>query len=221
MNQISKISNAIANKISSDLDLSNDKREVIAYGAFVFLQTALTLIIVVVLGGIFNVLVEALLLSLTTSILRKYSGGVHTSSPEICTFLGTVVCMFQAIFIVYVLVPNISFMWVIIVGLISFIWAYYYIYKLAPVDSPSKPIYKEEKRRRLKRASIIVLSFYMIVSIFNMIIYYIYGINNMIGYTLCIYASIWWQVFTLTQSGHAIVGKFDKTFKYVKDRVNI
>ena len=55
---------------------------------------------------------------------------------------------------------------IIILGVVIFIWSYYIIYKLAPVDSASKPIVKEEKRKRMKKGSIILLSVYLIITVF-------------------------------------------------------
>ena len=37
---------------------------------------------------------------------------------------------------------NVSFSLVILIGSIIFIWSYYIVYKLAPVDSIAKPIKK-------------------------------------------------------------------------------
>ncbi|GAA0177332.1 accessory gene regulator B family protein [Clostridium sediminicola] len=210
MFQITKISSALANKISEELNLGNDKKEVIAYGAFAFVQTFIILLFLIVLGLIFDVLVEALILSIATSILRKYSGGVHASSPETCTVLSIIVCMVEAVFIVHFIVPMSNILAVITIVVISFIWAYYYIYKLAPVDSSSKPIRSEVKKKKLKKYSFAIVSGYLIFALSNIVLYSFMGKNSFLNYTLCMCGSIWWQVFTLTQSGHTFVNKFTK-----------
>jgi PiT family inorganic phosphate transporter len=88
MFQISRISESIANKISSELNLDKDNREVIAYGAFALLQTLLSILLVAALGALFHVVTEALIVSFAISILRKYSGGVHASSSDSCSIIG-------------------------------------------------------------------------------------------------------------------------------------
>ena len=94
-----KLSNNIANKVASELTLDENNREVIAYGTFALIQMLLSITLVFLFGLLFHVAFEALIISFTGSILRKYSGGVHASSPGICTFIGTIVCVGQAVLI--------------------------------------------------------------------------------------------------------------------------
>ena len=77
------------------------------------------------------------------------------------------------------------------------------------MDSPNKPIKKQEKIKRLKRGSIIILSIYMIIVAINLSMFYIYKFNSLLVYCSCIYIGILWQVFTLTKYGHIIVNKID------------
>ena len=76
-----KLSNNIANKVALELSLDDDNREVIAYGTFALIQMLFSIILVFLFGLLFHVAFEALIISFTGSILRKYSGGVHASSP--------------------------------------------------------------------------------------------------------------------------------------------
>ena len=87
---IEKISNRFAEKIANEMDYDQDKKEVMAYGAHAILQIFFSLLFVVIFGMIFGVLIEALIVSFSTSVLRKYSGGVHAASPAICMIVGGV-----------------------------------------------------------------------------------------------------------------------------------
>ena len=204
-----KLSNDIANKVASELSLDQNNKEVIAYGTFALMQMFLSIILVFLFGLLFHVAFEALIISFTASILRKYSGGVHASSPGICNFIGTIVCVGQSVLISLLMssVGNIKL--IIILGTVIFIWSYYMIYKLAPVDSAAKPIVKEEKRNRMKKGSIILLSAYLIITVFFVLLYINSGGRNLIFYVLCLYSGILWQTFTLTSQGHLLVGKVD------------
>ena len=193
-----KLSNNIANKVAVELSLDDDNREVIAYGTFALLQMLLSIILVFLFGLLFHVAFEALIISFTGSILRKYSGGVHASSPGICNFIGTIVCVGQAVLISFLISSVVNLKLIIILGVVIFIWSYYIIYKLAPVDSASKPIVKEEKRKRMKKGSIILLSVYLIITVFFILLYISSGERKFIFYTLCLYSGILWQAFTLT-----------------------
>ena len=204
-----KLSNSIANKVSSELSLDEDNRQVIAYGSFALMQMFLSIILVFLFGLLFHVAFEALIISFTGSILRKYSGGVHASSPAVCNFVGIIVCVGQAVLISLLESPVVNFKLVIILGVVIFIWSYYIIYKLAPVDSIAKPIVKEEKRKRMKKGSIILLSVYLIITVFFILFYINSGERNFFTYVLCIYSGILWQAFTLTDLGHLLIGKVD------------
>jgi len=204
-----KLSNSIANKVASELSLDDDKREVIAYGAFALMQMVLSIIFVFLCGLLFHVAFEALIISFTASVLRKYSGGVHSSSPGICNFIGTIVCVGQAVLISLLISPLVNLKAVIILGVLISVWSYFIIYKLAPVDSLSKPIVKEEKRKRMKKGSIILLSVYLIITVIFILFYISSGDRKLLFYVLCIYSGILWQAFTLTALGHLLISKVD------------
>lgn len=207
-----KLCNNIAEKIAYELNFDKNKKEVMAYGMFALLQMTLSILLVVLFGVLFNVLIEALIISFTVSILRKYSGGAHASSSISCIFLGTLICIGQAVVVKFLGNHQVALNFMILSGAIIFIWSYFIVYKLAPVDSPSKPIVRQEKRSRMKKGSIIILSAYLVIVITAIIIYFYSGNNNLIKYCLCIYMGILWQVFTITSYGHLIIEKLELFF---------
>ncbi|MBW9151522.1 accessory gene regulator ArgB-like protein [Clostridium estertheticum] len=204
-----KLADSIANKVALELSLNEDNKEVISYGTFALIQMLIAIIFVIIFGVLFHVAFEALIISFTAAILRKYSGGVHASSPWICNCIGTIVSVGQAVIISLLTNSVVNLKLVIIIGVVIFIWSYYIIYKLAPVDSASKPIVKQEKRNRMKKGSIILLSVYLGIIAFLILLYISSGEKKLVFYVLCLYSGILWQVFTLTSSGHLLVGKVD------------
>jgi accessory gene regulator B len=222
MFSIEKLTNSIAGKISSELGLDNDRKEVIAYGTFALLQTLLSIILILLFGLLFNVLLEALIVSFAISILRKYSGGVHSSSPEICASLGTVIAIGLAGLILFVITPLINLRLAMILGLIAFAWSYYIMYKLAPVDSFAKPIKTQKKRERMRKGSILILVAYMVIVVFTFIMYLLNHEKRFLVFSMCIYVGTTWQAFTLTQAGHLTINKIDTflnhIFNYIRRR---
>ena len=168
-----KLTDNIAEKVGSELDLDNDRKEVIAYGTFALLHTMLSIVLVIIFGLLFGVLTEALIVSFTISILRKYSGGAHASSPGTCAIIGTVVSIGQALLISSVMTSLINLKLFILLGLLIFVWSYYIIFKLAPVDSVAKPIKTQKKRERMKKGSILILDAYLVIIVLNIIMYLI------------------------------------------------
>ncbi|MBN1064548.1 accessory gene regulator ArgB-like protein [Clostridium botulinum] len=206
MFKVEGICKKISDYIAEELNFDDDKKSVINYGIFAFVQMVICIALVIIFGVIFNVTIEALIISFTVSILRKSSGGVHASSPERCAVIGTVTSVGMALMAKNI---NYSFGFVSLFGIIVFVWSYYILYKLAPVDSIVKPIKNIKKRRRLRKSSIITLSVYLIIVIINILSYL--SINNfvLLTYSLCIYMGLLWQVFSLTKSGHLILGKLN------------
>ena len=210
-----KLCNKIANKIAIELNFDNDKKEVLAYGAFALLQMLISILLVLIIGLLFNVAIEAIIISFIVSILRKYSGGVHASSPSACMFIGTIICVGLAIVIKFFLVPLMDIKILLILGTLIFIWSFYILYKLAPIDSLNKPIKREEKRKRMKKGSIRILGIYLIIVFIDIIIFHYFGGNRLIIYAICIYAGVLWQTFTLTKFGFVTITKVDTIFKYI------
>lgn len=214
MIDIGEFSNKIATKIVVETDGDKERKSVIEYGIFAMIQTGIAIICTVLFGLLFNVLIEALIVSFSISILRKCSGGVHATSPTRCTVIGTLICILIS---KLVIVINIHIMYSIILGVIAFIISYYIVYKLAPVDSKNKPIKKLERRKKLKRKSINIINIYLVIAIVFISIYHFYNIHNMIIYFECLYLGMLWQVISLTKIGHLAVNKFD----YLLNKINI
>lgn len=206
MNLISSMCDNITSYLTKELNLDKEKSEVVKYGIFALSQMIINIICVIIFGMIFNVLIESLIISFVVSILRKSSGGAHASSPEKCVIVGTIFSVGLALIIKAM---NIRFPYVCLFIIIVFLCAYYLIYKLAPVDSPNKPIRSVKKKLRLKKSSIIVLSIYLLIIILCLLIFIFTKKTEMLKYILCICSGVVWQVFSLTKAGHNIFDIFN------------
>ncbi len=213
MHKVEKISKSISDKLAFELELDDDRKSVINYGVFAIVQTIISVICILMFGIIFDVACEAFIISLIMSILRKSSGGIHASSPGRCVTVATIFCVGMAL----ILRKNVEIAIVSnkIIGVVVFIYAYIIIYKLAPVDSKAKPIKSVDKKRRLKRNSLIILSLFAVVSFVYTLLYKYTDNSNYIIYNFCVYSGIVWQVFSLTNLGHIVLGKIDDLLKYI------
>lgn len=204
-----RIINSFAEYLALELELDKEKKEVIAYGAFAIIQIVMSIVFIIIFGIIFKCMVEALIISFTVSILRKYSGGVHASSLERCIVLGTLICIGAALIVKYMTYSNINFKNLIVAEIAIFIFSYIIIIKLSPVDSPEKPIKNLNKRVKMKKLSIVILTLYLICATVGFFMWN----NKVITYSLCISIGVLWQTFTLTSMGHIFVTKLDKKLK--------
>lgn len=209
MFNMEKFTENIAEKVGSELGFDSDRKEVIAYGAFALLHTMLSIVLVIIFGWIFGILTEALIVSFTISILRKYSGGAHANSAGTCAIIGTLVAVGQSLLISSVMAPLVDLKLFILLGLLTFVWSFYIIFKLAPVDSYAKPIKTQEKRSRMKKGSILVLDVYLVIIVLNIIMNLITHEKVFLIFSMCIYGGTAWQAFTLTHRGHLTMQKID------------
>lgn len=205
---IETICKSISDRLQVELNLDEDKKSIIEYGLIALFHMSISILLVAITGLITGVIIEALIISFVGAILRKFSGGAHASTALSCSILGIIISVLPSKIIKYY---NFNIHLIIVMCLFIFSISFFIIYKLAPVDSPNKPIKKVEKIKKLKKGSIIILTIYMVIVIFNIIIYYITKNNIFLVYSSCIYIGTLWQVFTLTKFGHIIVKILDLT----------
>ncbi|SMC24552.1 accessory gene regulator B [Clostridium acidisoli DSM 12555] len=205
---LERLSIKIGHTVAIRLNLDNNHEEILTYGAFGLLQTFFSIFLIMTFGFLFHVFFESLVISFSISILRKYSGGVHSCSPNRCALIGTFVCVSFSLFTIFIL-KTLPLTIIFLLIIISFIYSYYYIHKHAPVDSSAKPINNILKRQKLKQSSLIIVCIlYGIISI--LLLLYINSSNiNFLIYAFCISIGTTWQTFTLTYLGHKFIHKID------------
>lgn len=206
MYNIEYISKKVTSQIKNQLNLNEEKSIIIEYGLHAFFHMMISIILVVIIGKIFNVMLESLIISFVISILRRSSGGAHASTSLNCAIIGTLISVIPAIMISK---STINFEYVKNIGMVIFVFSIIVTYKLAPVDTPNKPIRSEKKIKRLKRGSMITLMLYIIIVICNILIYSFNKNSIFLIYSLCIYIGTAWQVFTLTKLGHLFIKLLD------------
>lgn len=209
-----KISNDIASKISGTLKADENKKAVIAYGAYILLDTILAIGMVMVFGAIFGVFFQALVFSFSSALLRKTSGGAHATTPMRCAVIGA---LFAVVFslIIGSLKAFISLPFIIAYLIGTFVISYYIMIKLAPKDSPNKRIVKETKIKELKFKSIRTLCIYLIICLIILAFYYYNKMPNLLPYIALICTGYLWQSFTLTSLGHSTTYVIESPFRYI------
>ncbi len=205
-----KIARKIAANLAKSLHYDEEQEAVIAYGMIAITQIVVTIILITIIGILAGVWIEALIITFSVSILRKYSGGSHAKTLELCTAIGVIYSVGFASIAKYILAPSISLEILTLLGIITYAFAYLTIYRLAPVDTPNKPIVTTEKRKRMKKASFIVISLYAVFSIFSLFI----GSNNIfyIGIYISLIFGVLWQILTLTKLGAKITSIINSFF---------
>ncbi|MHC6178730.1 accessory gene regulator ArgB-like protein [Clostridium sp. JNZ X4-2] len=208
---------SLGKKARTILNTDREKEQIIVYGAVNLLQTIFSILWVVIVGFILGVLYEALIFSASASLLRKYSGGVHASSPNRCIIFGTVVSAAAGLLVdrfLYIF----SFSAVMGISLFCMAAAFIIVFLKAPVDSIQKPITNENMKKMFKKNSIMTIVIFSIIIIILCLFYnssYKLYYLKIIG---CISLGTLWQSMTLTDRGTAAFKKADLILKNITER---
>lgn len=214
MSLTEKIATKIGNNAKLFLNVNEEQEQIIVYGAINLFQMLFAILWVIIAGLLFGVFYEALVFSISASIFRKYSGGVHASSPSRCVIIGTFSAALAGILINNIFYSINSINVAVISGAII-IFAFITVFRNAPVDSIKKPIKNIETRRQFKRKSIFVIFIFLFIIIILFMLnekfselYYIKLIES-IG------VGVLWQTITLTKNGINFLNKVDSALKYI------
>lgn len=209
MSKIERLSKSIASTISKNLSIDEDHEEVIAYGAYALIQTGISILAVIIFGIIFNVLTEALVISVSSATLRKFSGGVHAKEPMSCVLIGMVIFGGLAILVRHVII-KLDLLLIISFMIIASMIVLHIIIKNSPVGSVNKPLKNEVTRSRLRKKSLNCVFIFMILIIMLMGLFLITKNLYFLTLALSIITGILWQSITLVFLGHYIINILDK-----------
>lgn len=209
-----KISHRIADNISEYMKYDDDKNAVIAYGLIALFQFILIGLSVSLVGIIFGFLPEAIVLFLGVGLLRKCTGGIHAQTFIGCTVISITSISLLAAMCRYLLINTLTPIiampaYAVLIGL-----SFFTAYKKAPVDSPNKPIKREEKIKRLRNQSCFTIAVYGASSILLLYL----SINNERYFSLAsaIICALVWQSLTLTKPGAVMIRLFEYPFTAVR-----
>jgi accessory gene regulator B len=208
-----RLARKLASNIAGSLGYDNEKERVIAYGLTAMIQISVTVILVFAIGLIIGAPVEALIICFSVSLLRKYSGGAHVGTIEECTSISVIYCVAFALISRRLLLPALNIYSMIPIIIVVYVLSFIAIFKLAPVDSPNKPIKTEKKKRRMRRGSFIILTVYFVLSILFLLLSLKYFSISSLGTSLLF--GIAWQIITLTKFGTYFLKRIDSAVNII------
>jgi len=203
-----RLASRIANKIALELSYKDEQKQVIEYGLIALLQTLFMTAIVLLLGSLFNIVIESMILCFAISILRKYSGGAHAGSIASCTIIGVVICVVFGMAMKYLGSLTISPVLLMFVIILVFVYALIIALRKAPIDSPNKKIRSEQKRKKMKDSTIILLLVYFLISM--VFLFYINRSSVFSSALLSLLLSVVWQISSLTNPGKFVLEGLDR-----------
>lgn len=209
MTTIEEISYSISKKIGNKTNKTKDEIEVINYGLFICIHTVIAFIATIIVGILIGRLKEMVLITMVASSLKRYSGGVHATSPNRCLIIGIIVgVIFTYISVILNGYGNNIFLYLFSIIIISF--CYYEFYKKAPVGTKNKPLKKEATRIKLRKQLYRLLNLYTIIILLCMVAMLTKFTNyNLYSFIYCIELGILLQAMALTKIGKTTILKID------------
>ncbi len=187
--------------VKQELNLSEEKREILAYGMETFISVSLGLLGVAVFGYLFGFLVPALIISLTALAAKGFTGGAHCSSMGRCTVVTIISFTTLAYLGFNILTPSFGLIITFFIISVLFVAAY------APVQVKEKPI-SEPHRRKLKKGALMFSAFIGTAVILS---YFTFDMRTVLYIT----AGFLWQSFTITPLGIKVIAYIDAFLKLI------
>lgn len=210
-----KISNNFAAKLATILNFDEDRKEIIAYGAFNLIQTLWSTLVIAIFGIVFNTLMSILIIAFTVALLRKFSGGAHATSPNRCALISVIAFGTFSLLVNYG-TPLSNVTLVTLYAIASFIFTYITLYKYCPVDTPNKPIRRLETRLKFRKASFRVIFFLICITMLLLIFFTKTHKPILLTIIASISSGIIWQSITMTHVGHLVINKLDSFMQNIK-----
>lgn len=199
-----------AQKIGTTLGTDEERIAVMAYGLTALLQLVLIFLAAALLGWALGFFGESMIVFFSVGFLRRLIGGAHAGSFNGCLVVSIFCIGFFSALAHYVL-PLCPF-WVLCgASLAIYLTAVVLIARLAPVDSPNKPVRSLEKRRRLRRSAFGVMVVFALLTA-AALLWQIRG-GNCARYIWALNLSVLWQTTMLTGCGSRLIRIVDLRFK--------
>lgn len=200
----------MAQSIGKSLGKTEEEIAVIAYGLIGILQFSTIFVLSSIIGLIFGFWLETAIVFLSVGFLRRLTGGAHSSGIYSCLVYSVFfVCGISAIS--YYLLAQLA--WQINLGLLVAVYLFGYVTVAlkAPVTPPNKPCRSEQKRKRLRRGSFIVLTLFLVASLVCVLLGWKWNARcYSIGLSLVL--STLWQITMMTAVGKGFVELIDGLF---------
>lgn len=206
-----KVIHSMSAKIAAYMMYDEDKKSVIEYGLLAVTNIIIIAILVTVIGFVFHIFYESIILFIGVGVLKKSTGGAHSQTMFGCVIISVVSITGLALLSRYILgFPLNKYLSIGISSLIFLVCSYVF-YKLVPVDTPNKPIKNPLKIKRLRKQSYIILGLY---TAFTIVISFFASNNERIySFVNCVHFVLLWQTFMLTKAGGVFIKSIDPKFQ--------
>ena len=142
------------------------------------------------------------------SVMKKYSGGAHCTSPNRCLVTGTILSYLFVLIGKGIINLQVKISYIII--LILLIHSFIILYKKCPVGSKNKPLKRKEIRIKLRKRAFFIYSIWVILFIINIVLNKKIVIIDLNYIVIFLSLGLYMQILSLTFVGNKFILFIDK-----------
>lgn len=152
---ISKLSEKFANRLFLNQSITEEERELYVYGFYMMLSHLIYLVLAFVFGLLLGCVLESIIYYFTFQSIRRSAGGYHATTETRCQIISTL-SIFVSIAFVNVLKDyeyQCPLLILTVFSAVSIFW-------LCPLDTPEKPLSKNEIVFFRKKSRVILIGIF-------------------------------------------------------------
>lgn len=149
---LNKLGKRLTNTLINNNQIDESERSLYEYGFFILLSNVIYVTITLILGSIFNIIIESMAFYIAFSLIRRYAGGFHATSEMKCTLITTT-SIFLCLLCTKLCETNNIQKPILVLTSIATV----FIFVFCPLDTPEKPLTKEECKYFRKISWVILL----------------------------------------------------------------
>lgn len=142
---LKKLADEISVRMVRNKTIDIDDRECYSYGLELLFSKIIFYVVIIIISLLTHAFWVTIFFIVTYMWLRKYSGGYHCKTSEICLLLSIILALINILLYKFSIdfpVDNMRITWLIGSGI-----AYIIILIFSPIASPNKPITLTEKKK--------------------------------------------------------------------------
>lgn len=194
----------VAGRTATELGLSHDDAEIIAYGLQVIVRSVEGVLAILTIGWLLGS-VPIALMSAVSSLIKPFSGGAHASRPFNCLLMLTAYLAI-ATALAKVVAPFVL-SYTLVGALVSTGLAAVALWRFAPVEPPQKPLKDPARRQSMRALSFLSLSFVSLGIFWLSLDKGTVDLKSRLAFAGCV--SLVWHSFLLTPSGNRFTAWLD------------
>ena len=138
---ISKLASKVVKRLIDNSVIADTEQELYVYGFFILISQILYFTLTTLFGILLDIVLESVIFYVAFQFIRRYAGGIHASSELKCE-IATTTSIFICLLCTKLCETNNIQMPILVLTIIAAVS----IFVLCPLDTPEKPLTKEEYR---------------------------------------------------------------------------